>query len=817
MTPATDLAEGMRSLKRLLLDMRDVSIDLNEAETRHRFIDRFLHECLGWQHNEMNLERRFDGTYSDYELGLPPRIILEAKRAGITFKIPAQHGTSIVRSIQSLIHASKDFQAAFQQTQGYCATRGVPVGIVCNASQIIIFIAVRNDGTPPINGRCLLFSDWVDIENNFHKLWQALSPYSQEQDRLLLELTTEQPTGVPAKLSTQLHNYPSFRYPSSSQQSLRTLSDLLIEDAPNTPAIQKRFFEECYCESGALAQEALVGKNILSARYAAMFSPSVENPTLESINPRKGSSSGISSEVIAEALGRRPIVIIGDVGVGKTSFIRNLIHIKAAEEFKNSIFLYIDLGTQANLGQNLRSIFISEIERQLFSEYQIDLDDDTFVRGVYFGDLKRFDSGIYSRIKESNPLVFLEKQIDYLATLTQDRAMHTQKAIKHLARGRRKQIVISIDNADQRKLEDQQDAFLASQELAKNWEAIVFISLRPQTYFTSKTSGSISAYPQRILTVSPPRVDLVLQKRLQFSLDLAEGRLPLDRLEGISIRLDSISSFFKALLLSLRVNKEIIELLTNITGGNIREVLELIKKFIGSSNVDSEKIIAIYEREGKYVIPLHEFSKAALLGEYSHYHAPSSIALNLFDVRYPDTKEHFLAPIILTFLGVDGAQRNKEGFVQTSNLISQCQSMGFVAEQIETSLRRMTNKKLIETTERITFNEGLQGLIGDMPLAFRVTTIGSYHTKRWMPTFAYLDAMLFDTPIFDSVTRSSLTNGIESHDIRERYRRTTMFVKYLDDCWINFPEKPDYFDWPTFKPIGIASFESVKKATQGNG
>ncbi|MDD1623118.1 MAG: hypothetical protein LUQ11_16720 [Methylococcaceae bacterium] len=57
-----------------------------------------------------------------------------------------------------------------------------------------------------------------------------------------------------------------------------------------------------------------------------------------------------------------------------------------------------------------------------------------------------------------------------------------------------------------------------------------------------------------------------------------------------------------------------------------------------------------------------------------------------------------------------------------------------------------TNKKLIETTERIAFDEGLQGLVGEMPLAFRVTTVGAYHIERWTPTFAYLDTIRLTPP-----------------------------------------------------------------------
>jgi hypothetical protein len=48
------------------------------------------------------------------------------------------------------------------------------------------------------------------------------------------------------------------------------------------------------------------------------------------------------------------------------------------------------------------------------------------------------------------------------------------------------------------------------------------------------------------------------------------------------------------------------------------------------------------ENDGNYLIPVHEFSKSALLGDYSHYNPESSIAMNIFDVIYPDPREHFL-------------------------------------------------------------------------------------------------------------------------------------------------------------------------------
>lgn len=807
-----ELKDGVAELARLLSDLRTQSIDFNEADTRHRILDRVIHECLGWDRAHTRVERRLNDEYSDYELGSPAQVLIEAKRAGLYFDIPIEsnkHG--IVRSLRSICALSREFKNAFEQAQRYCADRGIQIGVVSNGLQTIVFLGVRNDGVPPSEGKCLLFNGFDQLEQNFPRLWQAIAPNSPDQQALLNDLASSVPTGVPQKLSNYVQGYPAFRYPSESQQSLRTLSDLLIEDAPNTPNVRHRFYEECYCESGALAQEALVGKSILSARYAAMFSPSEQNPTLQQLRSKPDDKFGLSSEVVAEALGRRPIVIIGDVGVGKTSFIRHLVYVKAAAEIKNSIFLYIDLGTHANLGQELHDFFVLEIESQLLNDHGVDLYEDSFVRGVYHGDLTRFERGIYGKLKESSPEKYLEKQIDFLAGLTSDKVSHLQRSIKHIIHGRRKQLILAIDNADQRTLQDQQAAFLAAQEFAAKWEALVLISLRPRTYFTSKASGSISAYPQRILTISPPRIDLVLEKRLNFSLDLAEGRLPLDRLAGISLRLDSIVLFLKALLHSLKRNREITELLSNITGGNIREVLELVKGFIGSANVDSDKIIDIMRTEGEYVIPLHEFTKQALLGEYSHYDARSSIAYNLFDIRYPDRKEHFLSSLILGFVAFDGPAKSTEGFTRTSDIIKEMQSHGFVQDQIEHALRRMTNKKLIETTERVTFDEGLQGLVGDMPSAFRITTVGAYHIHRWAPSFAYLDAMLFDTPIFDESIREKLRRNISSFDIGDRYSRTTIFRDYLDESWQEFNRHPIYFDWPTTAASDTRSFDAVKR------
>ena len=135
----------------------------------------------------------------------------------------------------------------------------------------------------------------------------------------------------------------------------------------------------------------------------------------------------------------------------------------------------------------------------------------------------------------------------------------------------------------------QQDAFIIAQEFAANWDAMVFISVRPQTFFQSKRAGALAAYPHRVFTISPPRPELVIEKRLEFALKLAEGTFPPNMHHGFSIHTTKLPLFIKTLLYSIEHNSDIREILSNITAGNIRSVVEFVVKFIGSPNVEAEK------------------------------------------------------------------------------------------------------------------------------------------------------------------------------------------------------------------------------------
>lgn len=805
------------NLEKLIEEFSSVEGDINEAQTRYSFIDKLLEECLGWSRSEIDVEKFESEGRTDYELGRPRIFIVEAKANRVVFKIPPKVNNRYRLSLQSLIKFDSPTGEAIAQVQEYGARRGVRVVAVSNGPQLIAFLSTRDDGVAPLNGDAIVFDGYEDILRNFHSIYEYLSKPGVEGRRLAAALTSSELMSLPSKISSACLNYFDYKYSSGFQENLKNAASLIIEDLGRTTALEREFLKHCYCESGPLSQYSLVGKNLLAARYAALFTNSEVGSRVTDINPRNRGEAKFSEQVLQEALARRPIVLVGDVGVGKTSFLKHLIQISSESTFSKTICINFDLGNKASLSRTPREAFLNQVESTLRDDFSTNISGIDIVQAIYARELKDFDEGVNGMLKDINPGAFLEERLKYIRELISRRENHLRLCLGYLAKQKRYQAVIIIDNADQRSFEVQQEAFLMAQELASSWSALVFLALRPQTFHASKRSGTISAYPTKIFVIPPPKLEDAIKKRLEFSLNIAQGRLPVQALEGVTLHIDSLAKLIRALLDSLARNKDLNEFIVNVSGGNVRVAVELISKFLGSPNVESERIVRKMTEENAYYVPLHEFSKAALLGDYSHFHEESSSAVNAFSVFYRDQKEHFLTPLILGFLSWDGADRAKaDGFILTESINFEMQNNGFTLEQISSHIQKLTRRKLIEAAERRLLETTQEIHERGLPDSFRITTLGAYHLKRWISDFGYLDAVSFDTQIFDDELRSSMINNVNDDRLGARYERAISFRNYLDATWEMLHAKP-YFDWNEVKLHSISSFSRVERILRDYG
>jgi len=764
----------------------------NEATTRLHLIDRLLFDCLGWDREDCKAEDRLNGTFTDYSLHCPEcLLIVEAKKEGIYFELPLG-ATKILYDINYFLRYSAPVYEAIIQALQYCQSRGTPFGMVCNGHQIICFMGSRVDGRPPEQGKALVFDSLESLKRHFLRAWQCLSKQGIVSRRLSFELQDVTIAPVPEKLSARIMGYPGFKSRNSLQTDLQILSDLFLEDIARVAGEDEgpEFVRQCYCTSGALSQYAMISKEILRARYSALFSKVGEVPRMEPATTKKG----LNPELVAKSLSKRPILLIGDVGVGKTMFIRHLCDVDARDVFADAIVIYIDFGSKPSLEDDIQFFIANEIKNQLFDKYQINIDERNFVHAVLHGDLLRFDQGIYGDLKDAAPETFKKRQIEFVEEKLGDKDEYMRKSLNHIVKGHRKQIVVFLDNVDQRHDSFQERVFLMGQTMADNWPMTVFISIRPETFHRSRASGTLGAYHPRVFTISPPRVDEVVAKRLKYGVDLLKRGVSLGADSRISLQAPTLADYLNILAYSFAENKYLIEFLENMCGGNIRLALDFVKTFVGSGHVDTGKILAIYRETGGYLVPLHEFLRAITYVDHEYYSPRASVILNLFDISMPDGKEHFQAPILLAQM-VRWAQSSVlDGYVHISDIYSYLQTLGYQPYQIARALERLLYRNLLESaTKEHRLADASAERDSEGASYYRITTVGAYYVKRLISYFAYIDAVVIDTPILEAKVRNDIFNELT---IQERLERAKIFAAYLDSQWALFPECELPFQWP---------------------
>ena len=229
----------MQNLVKLARANVDPSLVRNEADTRLQLVDRIIFQALGWDPEDCRAEERFDGKYSDYTLGNPRRLIVEAKREGIYFQLPAGFDRRVCK-LETLFDGNTDTEEAVKQCLTYCLDRGSPFGAVCNGHQIIAFLCSRADGVPPVEGRCLVFKSLEDMLTDFRILWDNLSKSGVSAYVLSATLSAEQIQLAPEKLSQRIPTYPGFKNrnpvtsatPSARRENFDVYFVACISDSP---------------------------------------------------------------------------------------------------------------------------------------------------------------------------------------------------------------------------------------------------------------------------------------------------------------------------------------------------------------------------------------------------------------------------------------------------------------------------------------------------------------------------------------------------------------------------------------------------------
>jgi hypothetical protein len=765
----------------------------NEAATRLQLIDRLIFDCLGWSKDRALPEAHQAGEFADYLLDDEVRrLVVEAKREGAWFELPV--GVPRVAKLEALYALGGAVASALEQVEAYAQHRGVPYAAICNGHQLIAFVASRSDGVSPREGRALVFGSPEELVDGFPELWESLSPQGCGTMRLTAKLhgTAAAP---PPKLSEHIRDYPGTARTSERNHILSTLSVLFKPPYVRDDEYEDEFLRECYCPPGAYSQLALLNRGVLRTRYSTALGEDL-HIGLEAARTKDGLNPHLIEEVAITSAGREPLVLLGPVGVGKTMFLRHLLRIDAKELAENAVVLYVDLGRSAVL-EDLDSYIAGSFRQQLNDHYGVDIHADEFLRGSYYDEVKRFAAGVNAPLRELDPAEFKKREIDHLLELASHPETHLRRSLEHLVKLRSQQVIIVLDNIDQRNREDQEQTFLIAETIAKTWPCTVFITLRPETFNASALRGTLSGYQPRAFTINAPRVERVIVQRLRFGSGHyeREGRLP--QWLGWTAQSDDLRTYLSILEKSFQRNTRLQSLLINLSGGNARRALDLLATFVQSPHANADSMI-VRNKKRDYLIPHHVFLRAVLLGSANHYQPSRSRVPNLFDISTADPREHFLLPCVLGLLRRASEEPEQEGYVTVETVFDTFQNAGFEPSQIDFALQRLRDGELAEQIPP-------DGQIRSV----RLTTVGAYAHEQLPREYTYLDVVTVDTPVGNPAIRGQL---VVVEAVRPRLERADLMLGYLDGVWGQSQlGLLGLFDWPACSATVRAEVEMLER------
>ena len=201
----TDLALAIHAFAKLKEDGCDFeNEDWTESDTRSKFIDRLLVDCLGWDETDIRRELSKCKRRLDYHLSTTrPYVVVEAKRA--QERIPALRGQPRYRvRIATLLKSHPSIKKHLDQLAGYCHSFSIPFGILTNGQRIVALCCNRTDSVPWIEGKVIVFPDIFSDNFDFDLLFNLVSCPAVASGSLNREFLGIEKTPIPKTVLSML-------------------------------------------------------------------------------------------------------------------------------------------------------------------------------------------------------------------------------------------------------------------------------------------------------------------------------------------------------------------------------------------------------------------------------------------------------------------------------------------------------------------------------------------------------------------------------------------------------------------------------------
>jgi energy-coupling factor transporter ATP-binding protein EcfA2 len=747
------------------------SVGANEAATRLRVIDTILFEVLRWDKNDVDVEKYTRATgYLDYMFGRAPvfSLVLEAKRDEAEFVLPKESYPASAIPFSLIAKQCPAAADALRQARGYATQYGARYSAITNGHQWLMALTfVPNQMAE--DSLIFVFESLQAISDKFPVFYECFSEKAINTNLPNLRLLDARRGPAPQKLSANgIVNYPTPADRNKLANTLRSVLQLVWDEA-NFDTDNVIFLQHCYITPEASEDMLRVARELLEQRSATDVVVSAEHA-----DPKK-----IIKEAESSAEKERPIVLVGRIGHGKSTFLNYLRLIEARSVLEQRyIQIDIDFLDEPATAHEVPAFILDEVERQLKDTYNIEMYSDDVTRQALKSELKDFHGSPRGKMlsKEGREKELEEAEVAFMEEYTKDRQKYFKYLVRLIRRGYRKSLAIFFDNLDRRPDDIQEVALLRASAIASEWAALVFVCLRPSTVQKSQTRGVLDTIAPRLITVSPPKTAPMLRKRFQYAAKFARGGLPPEAYSraplsnDVEASLPTVADVFEVCDQSILKKPYLAQQYEAVANGNVRQIIKYVRDTLTSAHLDTEKLIRKLHEEGAYDLSEHDTLRALLYGPFLHYEPNSSLFMNLLDIAHADATEHFSRILLLDYCQRHAVGGGTYGFVPINKVYAYMASIGYTTSHIDETISSVFGRRCIEGRD----HDEETPELGDQ---IRITSLGSYHLTALVRKFIYLDAVVVDTPILDEKIRAKM---FDARKILERIERARAFLRYLD-------------------------------------
>jgi hypothetical protein len=499
-------------------------------------------------------------------------------------------------------------------------------------------------------------------------------------------VTNEDPKSVLATYAARDSIKPANPIGLSLQPLLeRVFTDVSQEDSPEVLA-------NCYVPPGSSVMRNEEFEALLVDR-PPNFALSANVISVSSRHTYDSFKESIKNYLARQRQGQT-VLVTGSVGVGKTMFLMRYFILKHGADSavaSATVPFFIDFRLPELDPTEIPSLVYRRIRKTIESldgksvpgegEGVIyDLLSPEGLRQVFWPQVQRLERGFDHRLLEDDELSLVKQRQELFTHLLQSDREFVMGAVRVLRERYHRYVCVILDNADRCPPRYQEAVYLYSRTLEHDLECLIIAALREEWYWYfgfADRDGPFSAYHDTVYHITPPRTRDVLDRRLDYSIDLVQQH----KIDSVKVELDNnmvldASHLMRYLMVCKRAfveSDEISLFFECLSNGSVRKGLKAFLTFLRSGHTHTNEYLMAFVQGKAYMLRFHHVFKSISFGQYNYYASKRSLVPNIFSPVYDSHCVHvgyFTRFYLLNYLATnrDRASPQGDGYVSSGEV-----------------------------------------------------------------------------------------------------------------------------------------------------